>query len=179
MVSLESIIQQKQVGGILSNSDIQQIVNGYTSGVISDDEMTTWLNAVFQNGMSYDETLDYTRSMVNSGVTLNFSHLPGFVLDKHSTGGVGDKVSLVLGPLLAACGCYVPMLAGRGLAHTGGTIDKLESIPGYKIALSLTEFQNIVETVVSLLWNRRRKSAQPTEKYMHSGIQPVRLHLYP
>ena len=111
MVSLESIIQQKQVGGILSNSDIQQIVNGYTSGVISDDEMTTWLNAVFQNGMSYDETLDYTRAMVNSGVTLNFSHLPGFVLDKHSTGGVGDKVSLVLGPLLAACGCYVPMLA--------------------------------------------------------------------
>jgi pyrimidine-nucleoside phosphorylase len=147
LVSLESIIQQKQVGGILSNSDIQQIVNGYTSGVISDDEMTTWLNAVFQNGMSYDETLDYTRAMVNSGVTLNFSHLPGFVLDKHSTGGVGDKVSLVLGPLLAACGCYVPMLAGRGLAHTGGTIDKLESIPGYKTTLSLTEFQNIVETV--------------------------------
>ena len=147
MVSLESIIQQKQVGGILSNSDIQQIVNGYTSGVISDDEMTTWLNAVFQNGMSYDETLDYTRAMVNSGVTLNFSHLPGFVLDKHSTGGVGDKVSLVLGPLLAVCGCYVPMLAGRGLGHTGGTIDKLESIPGYKTALSLTEFQKVVETV--------------------------------
>ena len=147
MVSLESIIQQKQSGGILSNTNIQYIVNGYTSGLISDDEMTAWLNAVFQNGMSHEETLDYTRAMVNSGVTLNFSHLPGFVLDKHSTGGVGDKVSLVLGPLLAVCGCYIPMLAGRGLAHTGGTIDKLESIPGYKTALSLTEFQNIVETV--------------------------------
>ncbi len=147
MVSLESIIQQKQSGGILSNTNIQYIVNGYTSGLISDDEMTAWLNAVFQNGMSHEETLNYTRTMVNSGVTLNFSHLPGFVLDKHSTGGVGDKVSLVLGPLLAVCGCYIPMLAGRGLAHTGGTIDKLESIPGYKTALSLTEFQNIVETV--------------------------------
>ena len=147
MVSLESIIQQKQSGGILSNTNIQYIVNGYTSGLISDDEMTAWLNAVFQNGMSHEETLNYTRTMVNSGDTLNFSHLPGFVLDKHSTGGVGDKVSLVLGPLLAVCGCYIPMLAGRGLAHTGGTIDKLESIPGYKTALSLTEFQNIVETV--------------------------------
>ena len=147
MVSLESIIQQKQSGGILSNTNIQYIVNGYTSGLISDDEMTAWLNAVFQNGMSHEETLNYTRTMVNSGVTLNFSHLPGFVLDKHSTGGVGDKVSLVLGPLLAVCGCYIPMLAGRGLAHTGGTIDKLESIPGYKTALSLTEFQYTVETV--------------------------------
>ena len=147
MVSLESIIQQKQSGGILSNTNIQYIVNGYTSGLISDDEMTAWLNAVFQNGMSHEETLNYTKTMVNSGDTLNFSHLPGFVLDKHSTGGVGDKVSLVLGPLLAVCGCYIPMLAGRGLAHTGGTIDKLESIPGYKTALSLTEFQNIVETV--------------------------------
>jgi len=147
LVSLESIIQQKQSGGILSNTNIQYIVNGYTSGLISDDEMTAWLNAVFQNGMSHEETLNYTRTMVNSGVILNFSHLPGFVLDKHSTGGVGDKVSLVLGPLLAVCGCYIPMLAGRGLAHTGGTIDKLESIPGYKTVLSITEFQNIVETV--------------------------------
>ena len=147
MVSLESIIQQKQSGGILSNTNIQYIVNGYTSGLISDDEMTAWLNAVFQNGMSHEETLNYTRAMVNSGVTLDFSHLSGYVLDKHSTGGVGDKVSLVLGPLLASCGCYVPMLAGRGLGHTGGTIDKLESIPGYKTALSLTEFQKVVETV--------------------------------
>ena len=147
MVSSESIIQQKQSGGILSNTKIQDIVNGYTSGIISDDEMTAWLKAVCQNGMSHEETLDYTRAMVNSGVTLDFSHLPGYVLDKHSTGGVGDKVSLVLGPLLASCRCYVPMLAGRGLGHTGGTIDKLESIPGYKTALSLTEFQKVVETV--------------------------------
>jgi pyrimidine-nucleoside phosphorylase len=147
LVALETIIQQKQSGEILSNTNIQFIVDGYTSGVISDDEMTTWLIAVFQNGMSHEETLEYTKVMLNSGITLDYSHLNGLVLDKHSTGGVGDKVSLVLGPLMAACGCYVPMLAGRGLAHTGGTIDKLESIPEYKTALSLSEFQQIVEKV--------------------------------
>ena len=167
MVSLETIIHQKQSGGILSNTNIQYIVNGYTSGVISDDEMTAWLNAVFQNGMSHEETLDYTRAMVNSGVTLDFSHLPGYVLDKHSTGGVGDKVSLVLGPLLASCRCYVPMLAGRGLGHTGGTIDKLESIPGYKTALSLTEFQKVVETVgVSIM--EQTKEICPADRKIYA-----------
>jgi len=167
LVSLETIVHQKQSGGILSNTNIQYIVNGYTSGVISDDEMTAWLNAVFQNGMSHEETLDYTRAMVNSGVTLDFSHLPGYVLDKHSTGGVGDKVSLVLGPLLASCKCYVPMLAGRGLGHTGGTIDKLESIPGYKTALSLTEFQKVVETVgVSIM--EQTKEICPADRKIYA-----------
>ena len=167
MVSLETIVHQKQSGGILSNTNIQYIVNGYTSGVISDDEMTAWLNAVFQNGMSHEETLDYTRAMVNSGVSLDFSHLPGYVLDKHSTGGVGDKVSLVLGPLLASCRCYVPMLAGRGLGHTGGTIDKLESIPGYKTALSLTEFQKVVETVgVSIM--EQTKGICPADRKIYA-----------
>ena len=167
MVSLETIVHQKQSGGILSNTNIQYIVNGYTSGVISDDEMTAWLNAVFQNGMSHEETLDYTRAMVNSGVTLDFSHLSGYVLDKHSTGGVGDKVSLVLGPLLASCRCYVPMLAGRGLGHTGGTIDKLESIPGYKTALSLTEFQKVVETVgVSIM--EQTKEICPADRKIYA-----------
>ena len=147
MVALETIIQQKQSGEILSNSNIQFIVDGYTAGVISDDEMTTWLIAVFQNGMSHEETLEYTKVMLNSGITLDFSHLNGLVLDKHSTGGVGDKISIILAPLLASCGLYIPMLSGRGLGHTQGTIDKLEAIPGYKTALSLTEFQQIVENV--------------------------------
>ena len=147
MVSLETIIQQKQSGGILSNTNIQFIVESYTLGMISDDKMTTWLNAVFQNGMSHEETLEYTKVMLNSGITLDFSHLNGLVLDKHSTGGVGDKVSIILAPLLASCGLYIPMLAGRGLGHTQGTIDKLEAIPGYKTALSLTDFQQIVEKV--------------------------------
>jgi len=115
--------------------------------MISDDEMTIWLNAVFQNGMSHEETLEYTKLMLNSGITLDFSHLNGLVLDKHSTGGVGDKVSIILAPLLASCGLYIPMLAGRGLGHTQGTIDKLEAIPKYKTALSLTKFKQIVEDV--------------------------------
>ena len=167
MALLETIIQQKQSGDILSNTNIQFIVDGYTSGVISDDEMTTWLTAVFQNGMSHEETLEYTKVMLNSGMTLDFSHLNGFVLDKHSTGGVGDKVSLVLGPLLAACGCYIPMLAGRGLGHTGGTIDKLESIPGYKTALSLAEFQKIVETVgVSIM--EQTKEICPADRKIYA-----------
>ena len=120
-------------------------VEGYTSGLIDDDQMTNWLKAVFDNGMNYDETLNYTSTMLNSGITLDFSHLSGFVIDKHSTGGVGDKVSIVLAPLLAACDCYIPMLAGRGLGHTQGTIDKLEAIPGYRSLLSLSEFKKIVE----------------------------------
>ena len=131
----------------MPDSKIQFIINGYISGEISDNEMTSWLKEVFQKGMSHEEIINYTHSMVKSGAELDLSHLPGFIIDKHSTGGIGDKVSLILGPLLAACGCYVPMLAGRGLAHTGGTIDKLESIPNYKTMLSLTEFLKVVESV--------------------------------
>ena len=116
--------------------------------------------------------------MINSGITLDFSHLNGFVLDKHSTGGVGDKVSLVLGPLLAACGCYIPMLAGRGLGHTGGTIDKLESLPGYKTTLSLDEFQKIVAShVVSPHKFDRKKNIQTGDKLpdRDKWIEPISL----
>ncbi len=147
MISPYSVTEEKQNGNSLSQSEIEFIVNGYTAGTISDDEMTMWLKAVFDHGMNQEETLKYTQSMLNSGVTLDFSNLPGFVIDKHSTGGVGDKVSIVLAPLLAACGCYIPMLAGRGLGHTQGTIDKLETIPGYRPSLSLLEFQQMVQDV--------------------------------
>ena len=137
MFSPVSISEKKQNGISLSHQEIEFIVSGYTAGTISDDEMSIWLKSVFDHGMSRAETMNYTRSMLNSGVSLNFSHLPGFVIDKHSTGGVGDKVSIILAPLLAACDCYIPMLAGRGLGHTQGTIDKLESIPGYRSSISL------------------------------------------
>ncbi len=141
-------ITTKVTTGIpLTTEEIAYIVNGYTNGSISDDSMTDWLKAVFEKGMSHRETLDYTRTMLDSGATLNFNHLNGFVVDKHSTGGVGDKISIVLAPLLAACGCIVPMIAGRGLGHTQGTIDKLETIPGYKADLSLDTFQQNVEKI--------------------------------
>ena len=147
MFSPESVAEKKQRGQSLSQSEIEFIVNGYTAGSILDNEMTIWLKAVFDHGMNHEETLNYTQSMLNSGAQLDFSHLPGYVIDKHSTGGVGDKISLILGPLLAACSCYVPMLSGRGLGHTQGTIDKLETIPGYRLSLSLSEFQQIVQDV--------------------------------
>ena len=147
MVFHSSITERKMNGQSLSQSDIEFVVNGYISGMINDSEMTRFLKAVFQQGMNHQETLDYTQTMLSSGVRLDFSDFPGYVVDKHSTGGVGDKISLVLGPLLAACDCYIPMLAGRGLEHTGGTIDKLESIPGYQTELPLSKFQKIVKDV--------------------------------
>jgi len=141
-------ITAKIMGEIPQSTDeIAFMVNGYTEGKISDGIMTDWLNAVFDKGMSHNETLDYTRIMLASGASLNFSHLNGFVVDKHSTGGVGDKISLILAPLLAACGCFVPMIAGRGLGHTQGTIDKLETIPGYRADIPLDTFQQNVETM--------------------------------
>jgi pyrimidine-nucleoside phosphorylase len=147
MYSPNILIAKKQNGESFTDPEIEFIINGYTSGEISDNEMSIWLKAVFDHGMNHEETIHYTRTMLNSGVTLDFSHLNGFVVDKHSTGGVGDKVSLVLAPLLAACGCYVPMLAGRALEHTGGTIDKLETIPGYKTSLDIQSFIDIVDDV--------------------------------
>ena len=109
--------------------------------------MTEWLKAVCLNGMNLKETVNYTSAMINSGKTVNFKNMDGFIIDKHSTGGVGDKVSLILGPILAACGCYVPMIVGRTLAHTGGTLDKLESIPGYNGLLRIDKFKDIVNEV--------------------------------
>jgi len=148
-------------------SEIEFIVSEYTSYNISDDTMTLWLRAVFENGMNHKETLNYTQSMLHSGVTLDFSHLNGYVMDKHSTGGVGDKVSLILGPILAACDCYVPMLAGRGLEHTGGTIDKLESIPGYQTSLGVPEFQKIVEDIgISIM--SQTKDICPADQKIYS-----------
>ena len=147
MFSSHTLTAKKQSSKSFTQPEIEFIVNGYTSGKISDDDMTLWLKAVFDHGMNHNETLHYTQTMLKSGVQLDFSHLTGFVVDKHSTGGVGDKVSIVLAPLLAACGCYIPMLAGRGLGHTQGTIDKLESIPGYRSVLTLSDFQHLVEKV--------------------------------
>ncbi len=147
MYSIQKLISKKNKGEAFTKSEIDFIVSGYTIGKISDKDMAGWLQSVFDFGMNTKETRNYTHSMLNSGERIDFSYLDGFVIDKHSTGGVGDKVSIVLGPILAACGCYVPMLAGRGLEHTGGTIDKLETIPGYKAELSLDKFKHIVENV--------------------------------
>lgn len=147
MTSAEDIIQKTVSHIPLSNSEIITLVTNYTNGKITNSKMTEWLRAVMENGLSAAETASYTDAILNSGQKLDFSHLNGFVVDKHSTGGVGDKVSFILGPILAACGCFVPMVAGRGLGHTGGTIDKLNSIPGYNCEISVAQFSKIVEDV--------------------------------
>ncbi|MET1081356.1 MAG: thymidine phosphorylase [Pseudomonas sp.] len=126
----QEVIRQKRDGLVLDAADIQRFVQGIQDGSLSEGQVAAFAMAVLLKGMTLEERIALTQAMRDSGQVLQWD-LPGPVVDKHSTGGVGDLVSLVLAPLLAACGCYVPMISGRGLGHTGGTLDKLESIPGY------------------------------------------------
>ena len=136
-------IERKKFGGGLSEEVIRQVVEGYTSGEVPDYQMSSLLMAVFIHGMDYDETLALTRAMAESGASYAFPES----VDKHSTGGVGDKISLVSLPIVAACGAPVAKLSGRGLGQTGGTIDKLESIPGFSANLSEQQFYRQVEDI--------------------------------
>ena len=128
----QEIIRAKRDGGRLESADIEAFIAGVVSGAVTDAQLGAFAMAAWLNGLDRDETVALTRAMTQSGETLDWSGLPGPVLDKHSSGGIGDTVSLVLAPALAACGAFVPMIAGRGLGHTGGTVDKLEAIPGYQ-----------------------------------------------
>tara|TARA_Y100001934_G_C12291857_1_gene745233 strand:+ start:100 stop:1359 length:1260 start_codon:yes stop_codon:yes gene_type:complete len=147
-----SLIKNKQNFLAHSKQEIEYIVNGFTKNKIPDYQMSAWLMAIYLNGMNEIETANYTKSLVNSGEKIKFKNLNKPVIDKHSTGGVGDKISLILGPILAACDCYVPMIVGRGLGHTGGTLDKLESIDGYNGFLNMEEFKkNVKEIGISII----------------------------
>ena len=125
------VIRRKRDGGTLRRREIEYFVAGVTDGTIPDYQAAALLMAIVLRGMSADETAQLTDAMVRSGVRIEFDGQFGIPVDKHSTGGVGDKTSLILAPLAIACGASVPMMSGRGLGHTGGTLDKLESIPGY------------------------------------------------
>src|SRR5258706_9962879 len=140
-------IRPKRDGGELSREEIAAIVSGYTRGTIPDYQMAAFLMAVVLKRMSGAELAALTETMLHSGQVLDFSDLRARKVDKHSTGGVGDKTSLVLAPLVAAAGLYVPMISGRGLGHTGGTLDKLEAIPGFNVNLSLEQFRKILGEV--------------------------------
>ncbi len=134
------LIAQKRQGGALSETDIRALLAAYTRGDVPDYQMSALAMAIFFKGMTPEELAPWTDAMLHSGEVIDLSHVPGRKVDKHSTGGVGDKISLPLAPLVAACGIKVPMISGRGLGHTGGTLDKLESIPGFRTGLSVTDF---------------------------------------
>jgi pyrimidine-nucleoside phosphorylase len=138
------LIRKKRDGGEHSRSEIEFLVNGYTRGEVPDYQMSAWLMAVWLRGLNRAETAALTEAMLFSGQVLSLSGIPGKKVDKHSTGGVGDKTSLVIAPIVAAGGLTVPMISGRGLGHTGGTLDKLEAIPGFNTALSLAEFHRVL-----------------------------------
>ena len=141
------LLERKKRGAVLSAGEIAFLINGFTDGSIPDYQMAAWLMAVWFQGLDADETLALTTSMMHSGITVDLQDIDGFKVDKHSTGGIGDKVSLPLVGIAIACGLRVPMLSGRGLGHTGGTLDKLEAIPGYSIAFEEKRFREALATV--------------------------------
>lgn len=140
----QEIIRSKRDGHKLSAQEIASFIEGVTAGTVSDGQVGAFAMAVFFNGMSRDEAVALTLAMRDSGDVLDWSDLPGPVTDKHSTGGVGDNVSLMVAPIVAACGAYVPMISGRGLGHTGGTLDKMDAIPGYISQPDVARFRKVV-----------------------------------
>jgi pyrimidine-nucleoside phosphorylase len=158
------LIRKKRDGGILSTPEIEYLVAGCTDGSVPDYQMAAWLMAVVIRGMTREETAALTNAMLHSGEVLDLSFLPAKKVDKHSTGGVGDKTSLVLAPLVAAAGLYVPMISGRGLGHTGGTLDKLEAIPGFRVGLSVPEFHRVLKACGASMIGQTEKVAPADRK---------------
>jgi len=163
----QDVIRKKRDGKSLSQEEIRFFVDGVTKGTIADYQISALLMAIYLNGMDEDEQQALTEAMLNSGNILDFSDIPKPKADKHSTGGVGDKTSLIIAPMVAACGVCVPMISGRGLGHTGGTLDKLESIPGYRVNLSSSEFRQTLEEVGYAMAGQTAEIA-PADKKMYA-----------
>jgi len=161
------LIRKKRNGGALTPDEMKFLVSGYVQGTIPDYQMAAFLMAVFFRGMSFEETVAWTEIMLHSGVVVDLRNIAGIKVDKHSTGGVGDKVSLILAPMVAACGVPVPMISGRGLGHTGGTLDKLESIPGFRTHLSLDEFRSVIADIGAVMIGQTVEIA-PADKKMYA-----------
>lgn len=164
----QNIIRIKRDSGELSTNQIADFVDGLVTGKFTDAQVGAMAMAVFQQGMSNKEKVDFTLAMMNSGTVLSWQdELNGPIVDKHSTGGVGDKVSLMLAPIVAACGAYVPMISGRGLGHTGGTSDKLQAIPGFNIHPTMSEFKALVKKNGTAIISQTADLA-PADKRLYS-----------
>jgi len=161
------VILKKRGGGVLSREEIRYFVDGATAGTVPDYQTAALLMAVVLRGMTAQETAWLTEAMVASGVRLDLRDVDGVKVDKHSTGGVGDKTSLILAPIAAACGVPVPMMSGRGLGHTGGTLDKLESIPGFRVDLSLAEMKRALARTRCVMIGQTAEIA-PADKRLYA-----------
>src|SRR5216684_4327670 len=161
------IIGKKRDGHALMAGEIEAFVHGVTARSWPEYQTSALLMAIVLRGMNADETAALTRAMVHSGERLDLADVPGVKVDKHSTGGVGDKTSLILAPLAAACGVVVPMMSGRGLAHSGGTLDKLEAIPGFRVGLSLDEFRAALRKVGAAMIGQTAEIA-PADKVLYA-----------
>ncbi len=151
----------------LTQDEVRFLVNGYLSGTVTEYQMSAFLMAVYFQKMDFEETSFLTDCMLHSGRVVDLSSIPGIKVDKHSTGGVGDKVSLILAPMVAACGVPVPMISGRGLGHTGGTLDKLESIPGFRTDLSFDEYKAVLADVGTVMIGQTREIV-PADRKMYA-----------
>lgn len=163
----QEIIRLKRDGHVLDEQAINGFVSGLVDGNFSDSQVGAMAMAIFQRGMSLDERVNFTKAMMHSGDVLSWQDFDGPIVDKHSTGGVGDKVSFMLAAIVSACGGYVPMISGRGLGHTGGTADKLESIAGFNVQPSISEFKRIVKDVGVAIISQTDNLA-PADKRLYS-----------
>jgi pyrimidine-nucleoside phosphorylase len=166
-MTARDIIQKKRDGGVLSPEEIARFIRGYMSAEITDYQVAAWLMAVYLNGMTVNETVALTREMRDSGQHLNLGSIPTKKIDKHSTGGVGDKTSMIVAPIVAACGVTVPMITGRALGHTGGTLDKLESIPGFDPRPSPETIRRILKNAGAVIMGQTDDLA-PVDRRMYA-----------
>ncbi len=166
----QEIIRKKRDGGQLARDEVAFLIKGLTDGSVAEGQVAAFAMAVFFNGMTADECVFLTEAMRDSGDVLDWSDLDGPALDKHSTGGIGDNVSLILAPALAACGARVPMISGRGLGHTGGTLDKLDAIPGYRTQPDLATLRSVVAEVGCAIIGQTADLRRPTNAFMPSAM---------
>jgi pyrimidine-nucleoside phosphorylase len=166
-MNIVELIKKKRDGKVFIADEMKFLINEFTGGKIPDYQFSSLLMAIYLKGMNTDETAALTNSMLNSGKIINLTSLKGHKVDKHSTGGVGDKTSLIIAPIVASAGIYVPMISGRGLGHTGGTLDKLESIPRFRTDLSLSESMKILKKCGAILIGQTKEIA-PADKMIYA-----------